>query len=257
MKSFINNSIKSVTYKTVTLLPLILLAAVAVTTQAQDESLRSKLVQAIEVASQNQLQILEIRPTVLTNIFEVELNTGEMLYSDISGDYLFAGDMYQTTDSGLMNLSAGIRQVRTLEKIAAIPEDQMIIFTPEVDIKASLTVFTDVDCTYCRALHRDIDAMLERGIEVRYMAYPRGGENADSYQKMISVWCSEDRHKSLTQAKNGQNLPEAECETPVLAHYALGNELGITGTPALIFPDGRLIPGYVEVDQLAAMLQIP
>ncbi len=257
MKSFIKNSIKSVTYKTVTLLPLILLAAVAVTTQAQDESLRSKLVQAIEVASQNQLQILEIRPTVLTNIFEVELNTGEMLYSDISGDYLFAGDMYQTTDSGLMNLSAGIRQVRTLEKIAAIPEDQMIIFTPEVDIKASLTVFTDVDCTYCRALHRDIDAMLERGIEVRYMAYPRGGENADSYQKMISVWCSEDRHKSLTQAKNGQNLPEAECETPVLAHYALGNELGITGTPALIFPDGRLIPGYVEVDQLAAMLQIP
>ncbi len=257
MKSFIKNSIKSVTYKTVTLLPLILLAAVAVTTQAQDESLRSKLVQAIEVASQNQLQILEIRPTVLTNIFEVELNTGEMLYSDISGDYLFAGDMYQTTDSGLMNLSAGIRQVRTLEKIAAIPEDQMIIFTPEVDIKASLTVFTDVDCTYCRALHRDMDAMLERGIEVRYMAYPRGGENADSYQKMISVWCSEDRHKSLTQAKNGQNLPEAECETPVLAHYALGNELGITGTPALIFPDGRLIPGYVEVDQLAAMLQIP
>jgi thiol:disulfide interchange protein DsbC len=257
MKSFIKNSIKSVTYKTVTLLSLILLAAVAVTTQAQDESLRSKLVQAIEVASQNQLQILEIRPTVLTNIFEVELNTGEMLYSDISGDYLFAGDMYQTTDSGLMNLSAGIRQVRTLEKIAAIPEDQMIIFTPEVDIKASLTVFTDVDCTYCRALHRDMDAMLERGIEVRYMAYPRGGENADSYQKMISVWCSEDRHKSLTQAKNGQNLPEAECETPVLAHYALGNELGITGTPALIFPDGRLIPGYVEVDQLAAMLQIP
>ena len=257
MKSFIKNSIKSVTYKTVTLLPLILLAAVAVTTQAQDESLRSKLVQAIEVASQNQLQILEIRPTVLTNIFEVELNTGEMLYSDISGDYLFAGDMYQTTDSGLMNLSAGIRQVRTLEKIAAIPEDQMIIFTPEVDIKASLTVFTDVDCTYCRALHRDMDAMLERGIEVRYMAYPRGGENADSYQKMISVWCSEDRHKSLTQAKNGQNLPEAECETPVLAHHALGNALGITGTPALIFPDGRLIPGYVEVDQLAAMLQIP
>ncbi len=257
MKSFIKNSIKSVTYKPVTLLSLILLAAVAVTTQAQDESLRSKLVQAIEVASQNQLQILEIRPTVLTNIFEVELNTGEMLYSDISGDYLFAGDMYQTTDSGLMNLSAGIRQVRTLEKIAAIPEDQMIIFTPEVDIKASLTVFTDVDCTYCRALHRDMDAMLERGIEVRYMAYPRGGENADSYQKMISVWCSEDRHKSLTQAKNGQNLPEAECETPVLAHYALGNELGITGTPALIFPDGRLIPGYVEVDQLAAMLQIP
>ncbi|HAJ75755.1 MAG TPA: protein-disulfide isomerase [Gammaproteobacteria bacterium] len=256
MRSLIKNSIKSVAYKTVSLLSLLLLAAVAVTTQAQDESLRAKLVQAIEVASQNQLQVLDIRPTALTTIFEIELNTGEMLYSDVSGDYLFAGDMYQTTNSGLMNLSAGTRQVRTLEKIAAIPEDQMIIFTPETDIKASLTVFTDVDCTYCRALHREMDTMLEKGIQVRYLAYPRGGENADSYQKMISVWCSEDRHKSITQAKNGQNLPEMECETPILTHYALGNELGITGTPALIFPDGRLIPGFVEADQLATMLQI-
>ena len=241
------------------LLGLLVLASIFTTSHAQDsgepQSLRAKLTQAIEVASQNQLQIIGVVATPLSNIYEVELNTGEILYSDISGDYLFAGDMYQTSVAGLMNLSAGKRDLRNLDKIAAVPEDQMIIYTPDV-VKASITVFTDVDCTYCRALHKDLDTLLEMGIQVRYMAYPRGGENADSYEKMISVWCSEDRHKSLTQAKNGQNLPERDCDTPVLAHYELGNELGISGTPALFFPDGKLIPGYMEPERLAAMLKI-
>ena len=220
------------------------------------QSLREKLVQAIEVASQNQLQIVSLKATPLVSIYEVELSSGEILYSDISGDYLFAGDMYQTTGSGLLNLSAGTRQIRTQEKIASIPEEEMIIFTPETEVKATLTVFTDVDCTYCRALHRDIDTIMEKGIQVRYLAYPRGGENAESYDKMLSVWCSDDRHKTLTQAKNGQNLPRRNCESPVLTHYLLGNELGISGTPALVFPDGRVIPGYVEVDRLVTMLQV-
>ena len=212
-----------------------LLLAVMPVSMAQNldgtQSLREKLVQAIEVASQNQLQIVSLKATPLVSIYEVELSSGEILYSDISGDYLFAGDMYQTTGSGLLNLSAGTRQIRTQEKIASIPEEEMIIFTPETDVKATLTVFTDVDCTYCRALHRDIDMIMEKGIQVRYLAYPRGGENAESYDKMLSVWCSDDRHKTLTQAKNGQNLPRRNCESPVLTHYLLGNELGISGTP--------------------------
>ena len=220
------------------------------------QELIAKLKQSLEVSSQGQLQILAIKDTPLEGIFEIELNTGELLYSDEAGSYLFAGDMYQTTMSGLVNLSSETRQTRTQEKIANIAEEEMIIYTPKVDVKATLTVFTDVDCTYCRALHKDVEELLEQGIEIRYLAYPRGGEAADSYEKMISVWCSGDRHKSLTQAKNGQNLPERECETPILDHYQLGNEIGISGTPALIFPDGRLIPGYMDVDRLVALLNI-
>lgn len=218
--------------------------------------LRNKLVLSLEVASENQLQIVNIKATPLAGIFEVELNTGELLYSDGSGDYLFAGDMYRTTPDGLMNLSSSTRQVRTSEKIAAIPRDEMIVFAPEREVRAAITVFTDVDCTYCRALHRDMETLLDLGIEVRYLAYPRGGAQAASYEKMISVWCADDRQKSLSQAKNGQNLPERDCETPVLAHYQLGNELGISGTPAIIFPDGRLIPGYLNAETLASMLEL-
>lgn len=246
--------------RVIALLGLAALALVVNTSQAQDadapEALRTKLSQAIEVASQNQLQITAIKQTPLSNIYQVELSTGEILYSDVSGDYLFAGDMYQTSTTGLVNLSSDTRQARNLDKLAAVPEEEMIVFTPEQETKASITVFTDVDCTYCRALHRDLDDLLSLGIQVRYMAYPRGGENADSFDKMISVWCSNDRHKTLTQAKNGQNLPARECDNPVLEHYALGNEFGISGTPALVFPDGRVIPGYLEPARLSAMLNI-
>ena len=237
-----------------------LLAVVTTSATAQTpggpQSLRDKLVEAIEVASQNQLEIVNIKPTPLASIYEVELNTGEILYSDSSGDYLFTGDMYQTTSAGLLNLSAGTRQLRNVEKIAAVPEQEMIIFTPDAEVKSTITVFTDVDCTYCRALHRDMESLLAKGIRIRYLAYPRGGEAAESFSKMISVWCSDDRHKSLTQAKNGQNLPLRDCETPVLEHYALGNDLGISGTPALVFPDGRLIPGYMDVERLTTLLQV-
>ena len=239
---------------------LLVLAPLAFAAKAQDfagpQTLQDKLIQAIEVASQGQLEILGIKETPLGNIYEVELNTGELLYSDASGDYLFAGDMYQTSGAGLMNLSSGTRQIRTLERVAKIPEEEMIVYSPETEVLATLTVFIDVDCTYCRALHRDMGDLLARGIQIRYLAYPRGGEAAGSYDKMISVWCSDDRHKSLTQAKNGQNLPERECETPILTHFDLGNQIGISGTPALIFPDGRVIPGYMDVERLVAMLEI-
>ncbi len=234
---------------------LVLVASTFTALAQQPQSLREKLAVAIEVPSQNQLEIVSLNATALPNIYEVELNTGEVLYSDISGDYLFAGDMYQTTAEGLLNLSANKRQERNSDKIAQIPEEEMIIFTPEV-VKATITVFTDVDCTYCRALHRDLEKLMAAGIEVRYMAYPRGGENAESYTKMISVWCSDDRAKALTQAKNGQDLPERNCDSPILAHYKLGNELGISGTPALVFPDGRVIPGYLETERLVEMLNI-
>ena len=236
-------------------LALMLVVVSASHAQNRDQSLRGKLEQAIEVASQGQLKIVSLKPTPLATIYEVELNTGEVLYSDISGDYLFAGDMYRAGDAGLVNISTRAKQERSLTKIAAIPVDEMIIFTPDV-VKASITVFTDVDCTYCRKLHSELDDLMEKGIEVRYLAYPRGGVEAASYDKMISVWCSDDRKKSLTQAKNGQNLPADDCDSPVMAHHALGNELGISGTPALIFPDGTVIPGYMDADRLATMLKI-
>lgn len=215
--------------------------------------LRTKLTQTLGAATESDVQVVRISETPVAGLVEVELSTGETLFSDREGGYLVTGDLFKASPDGLENLSAATRQGKVAEWIAAVPESEMIIFTPE-EKKASITVFTDVDCTYCRKLHGELDAIMALGIQVRYVAYPRGGEGSTAYPKMISVWCSDDRNKSLTQAKNGQNLPARDCQTPVLEHYNLGNKIGISGTPALVLEDGTVIPGYLDSQQLAEVV---
>ncbi|MDP1930248.1 MAG: DsbC family protein [Gammaproteobacteria bacterium] len=217
------------------------------------DALRAKLTTTLSIATNNAVQIISISETPFSGLVEVELSSGETLFSDRNGEYLVTGDLFSTSATGLVNLSAASRQLKIVGWIAAVPEDQMIIFSPE-ETKATITVFTDVDCTYCRKLHGDLEAIMALGIRVRYLAYPRGGEASTAYPKMISVWCSEDRSRSLTQAKNGQNLPTRDCENHILEHYNLGNKIGISGTPALVLANGAVIPGYLDSQQLAGIV---
>ncbi len=217
------------------------------------DALRGKLTTSLTIATNNPVEIASIRETPFSGLVEVELSTGETLFSDRNGEYVVTGDLFSASETGLVNLSAAARQLKIVDWIAAVPEEQMIIFNP-TETKATITVFTDVDCAYCRKLHGDLEAILALGIRVRYVAYPRGGEVSTAYPKMISVWCSEDRNRSLTQAKNGQNLPARDCENHVLEHYNLGNKIGISGTPALVLANGTVIPGYMDSQQLAGVV---
>jgi thiol:disulfide interchange protein DsbC len=221
-----------------------------------DAALSEKLSRTMAAASQNQLHVVAIRETAMPGLLEVELNTGELLFSDRTGDFLVTGDLFRTSDRGLINLSAEARKLKVVEMIAAVPEEEMIIYRPD-EVKASITVFTDADCTFCRKLHGDLEQILDAGIEVRYLAFPRGGPASTVYPKMISIWCSEDRNKVMTQAKNGQNIPERECDNPVLEHFELGNRVGISGTPAVVLEDGSVVPGYLDVERLRALVLAP
>ncbi|MBU2098180.1 MAG: DsbC family protein [Gammaproteobacteria bacterium] len=218
-----------------------------------EQGLRDAINNSLGAVTQGQLRVEQVRETPMPGLYELIMSSGEILLSDRTGQFLISGELYQTQAQGLVNLTAQTRQVQVKDLIAGMPEEQMIIFSPENPV-ATITVFTDVDCTYCRRLHHDIEAINERGIAVRYMAYPRGGLDSTALPKMISVWCAPDRQRALTQAKNGQNLPERDCQNPVLNHHALGNRIGITGTPAIILPNGQLVPGYVEVDRLSALV---
>ena len=220
---------------------------------AWEQTLRNAINTSLGAVTQGQLSVDQVNETLMPGLYEVVMSSGEILLSDQTGQFLIAGELYMTRPEGLVNLTAQTKQLQTLALINAIPEEQMIVFAPE-NPKATITVFTDVDCTYCRRLHHDMEAINERGIAVRYVAYPRGGVQSSALPKMISVWCASDRQRALTQAKNGQNLPERDCQNPVLSHHALGNRIGITGTPAIILPDGQLIPGYMEIDRLSAVV---
>ncbi len=130
----------------------------------------------------------------------------------------------------------------------------MIIFEPEVT-RHTVTVFTDLDCAYCRKLHRQIADYNADGIRVRYMFFPRNGPNTSSWTKAEKVWCSDDRHAAFTRAKQGESIEAKDCgPTPVMRHYRLGQSFGIRGTPAIVTDTGRMIPGYVPPDELAKLL---
>lgn len=219
-----------------------------------ESSLREAINESLGAASQGQLRVEQVNETPMPNVIEVILSSGEILFSDRSGEFLIAGEMYRTQPEGLVNLTAETRKGQVADLLAGVPEDQMVIFPADGDSKATISVFTDVDCTYCRRLHHDVEAINANGITVRYLAYPRGGVESTAYPKMVSVWCSSDRHRSITQAKNGQNLPERDCQNPVLNHHSLGNRIGITGTPAIVLPDGTLIPGYMDVERLTSVV---
>lgn len=215
--------------------------------------LREALNHSLGVATQGQLMVATVRETPVDGLVEVTLSSGEVLFSDSTGRYLFTGDLLRTSEQGFVNVSADNRRQQNAELVASLPSEQVITFAP-AEVRATVTVFTDVDCTYCRRLHHDVDEINAHGIAVRYVAYPRGGPQSAAWDKMISVWCSDDRQQAITQAKNGQNLPTRECTHPVMEHYELGNRVGVTGTPAIVLENGTVVPGYMDVDRLVTLV---
>jgi thiol:disulfide interchange protein DsbC len=169
------------------------------------------------------------------------------------GKYAISGDLYDL--AGNTNLTENHRRETRAKLIAAIPESQMVIFGPR-DPRYTVTVFTDVDCGYCRRLHSQIAEYNRLGIRVRYLFYPRTGPNTESWTKAEEVWCSSNRNDALTQAKRGLPLQAKPCaDNPVARHYALGRDFDLQGTPAIVLPSGELVAGYVPPAVLAQRLQ--
>ncbi|MCZ6618636.1 MAG: DsbC family protein [Gammaproteobacteria bacterium] len=200
--------------------------------------------------------IKSVEPTPIPGIYALELEAGDILYGTEDGRYLFNGDLYELGDTQIVNLAETGRQKKRQTIMADIPRTEMVIFSPEGDAKAAITVFTDVDCTYCRKLHLEVPQLNELGVEVRYLAYPRAGIGSPSYDKIVSAWCSDDPNGAITALKAGRSIPDATCTNPVAAQFELGARVGVTGTPAIILEDGRLLPGYLPAKELVDRIGI-
>ena len=175
-------------------------------------------------------------------------------YVSEDGRYLLQGDMIDLDNQ--VNLSELARNEGRRDVMASVTDDQAIMFSP-ADVKYSVTVFTDVDCTYCRKLHSQIDEYLAEGIEVRYMLYPRGGPASGAWKTSEEVWCARDRNKALTAAKQDRDFETNKCDASTITrHYMLGKDIGLTGTPAIVFEDGTLLSGYLPPAALASRLQL-
>lgn len=174
-----------------------------------------------------------------------------VFYISADARFLMSGSIYDLqTKTNLTEEKLSDARVASLDEMG---ETSMIVFAPE-KVKHTISVFTDIDCGYCRKLHSEMAKYNELGIKIRYLAYPRAGIGSESYNKAVSVWCAEDRNQAMTNAKKGGKVPDKKCTNPVAAHYQLGQELGINGTPALMLENGQIYPGYVPADKLITVL---
>lgn len=235
------------------LLLQLLLAVTPVFAQEEGDAGEIEAIRALLGTTQPGMVIGDIKLSPI-GLYEVSIQNGQAIYVSRDARFLIPGDLYEAQGEGLVNLGENRRNVLRRERIAALDEADMIVFEPEGGRKATLTVFTDVDCPYCRKLHAEIETLNGYGIAVRYLAFPRTGLNTETHVKMISTWCAEDPKAMLTSATRGGEVPAAECDNPIASQYQLGREVGVTGTPALVLEDGTIMPGYVPAETLAKYL---
>ena len=173
-------------------------------------------------------------------------------YISDDGRYLLQGDLIDLDLQ--VNLSEQSRTDARRELVSALADEESILFSP-AEAQHSVTVFTDIDCTYCRKLHSEIDQYLEQGIAVRYVLYPRNGRSSRAWSTSEDVWCSADRGGALTAAKLDRKFQTTACDASMIArHYKLGQDVGLNGTPAIVFDDGTMIAGYMPAAQLKVRL---
>lgn len=215
------------------------------TASAAPGSLKDKLEAAVGQAPE------DIRPAKAPGLMEAKWGSN-FAYITEDGRYAIFGDMLDLETKE--EVTEGNRRGARIEALADLGADNTIEFAPKSP-KYTVTVFTDIDCGYCRMLHRQMDQYNEKGIAIRYVFFPRSGPGTDSFRKAEAVWCSADRKLALTQAKaSGDIQGSTDCPNPIRRDWDLGIKLGVRGTPMLVLPNGESVPGYVPADQLVARL---
>lgn len=229
-----------------------LTALIASPGHADDRGLRERLEEHIPGLSVDALE-----ESAIPGLYEFVIGS-RVFYLSADGRYLIQGELVDL-DAG-RNLTEMRRARLRATMLEGVPEADMVIFEPDAESRYTITVFTDIDCGYCRKLHAEIEALQGSGVRVRYLLYPRSGLDTESAKKAEAVWCSEDRNDALTRAKAGRRVAAKPCgETPVGSNLELARRIGVTGTPAIFTGNGDMIRGYLphgrlleELDRLQA-----
>ena len=213
---------------------------------ANDAKIRAAILEIVPKA-----KVDSVADAAVPGFYEVVLG-GEIVYVSADAKYLFTGSVW---DLGAKKDLTDMRKA-SLRKVALdkVPDAKRISYDAK-NPKHTVTVYTDIDCGYCRRLHQQMAQYNDAGISVDYLFFPRSGPNTESFQKAVNVWCAADRNDALTKAKNGEPVPAKECANPIAEQYELGMRIGVTGTPMIVAEDGTQVGGYLDPTQLVARLE--
>jgi len=230
----------------------VLLLSYAMPTIAEDKTFadRDKITRALQTILPGET-ITGIKPTPIANLYEVAFGP-EIIYMSGDGRYVFRGDLMDMKER--LNISEHVRSDARKKILQNLTPKDYIEFAPDRP-KHFIYVFTDVECSYCRRLHRDVPVLNAHGIGVRYLAYPRNGIGSRAAETMQAVWCADNRKQALTDAKNGVQFTSKKCKNPVADEYLLGQKFGVRGTPGIYTENGEELPGYVPPEDLIKIVE--
>lgn len=199
------------------------------------------------------VSVKEITYSKERDIFIVDIGDIQPIYVLPNTEYIILGDIFSLKGERPESETEKDKGRFRLKILSEIDQDSFIRFKSNNE-KSVLTVFTDVECTYCRKFHSEINEYLENGISINYLAFPRTGIDSSSYEKMVAAWCSSEKKESITNLKNDIDIGMYECENPVESHFEIGRRIGVTGTPAIITQSGLLLPGYIPANELIGII---
>ncbi len=199
------------------------------------------------------LTVDDVKASPVKGIYQVSAGPS-ILYVTSDAHYAFSGDLVDL-QNGQTNVTEEIRKQARLKGLKELGQENMIIFSPK-NPKYTVTVFTDVDCGYCRKMQSEMSKINDLGIAVRYLAFPRTGPSTPTFEKMVSVWCAKNKNEALNAAKSDKPVENHTCSNnSVIKDFKFGMEMGVSGTPTLIFEDGTMIPGYLPPDKLLEVVK--
>lgn len=196
-------------------------------------------------------KILDVKPTEMPNMYWVSMEGMSSVYATADGKYLIQGDVIRLGDKKLSSIGDKIQATENKKHFASLKVEDLLVYPAQGKAKHVVYVFTDASCPYCHKLHEHMSEITAKGIEVRYIAWPRGEQFIPA---MESVWCSANRQTAFDQAIAGVALPPATCKNPVRDQYALGLKMGVNGTPAIYSSEGEYLGGYMTADEIESRL---
>jgi len=231
---------------------LIILILIFVPDAKPDELLISSKINAVLPEG---MSVQNVKESQIENLYIVDIGDLQPIYTSKNGEFFFYGELYAVNGNMLQNTTKdeiNLKRKSILDE--ALSEGDFITFKSDNE-KHRVIIFTDVDCGYCRKFHNEINDFNDLGITVNYVAFPRSGLASDSYNKIVTAWCSTDAKDTLTKMKQGIDVQLSMCQDhPVEKHFLLGQKIGITGTPAIIKSNGELLPGYLPPEELITRL---
>lgn len=216
-----------------------------------DNNLKKDLASAISQFLPD-VEIDSVQETPIKGLYQVIIGS-DVIYMTADGSYVVKGEILDIKKR--KNLTEDVRASSRIKLLDGLNNKEYIEFAGK-EANNFIYVFTDVDCGYCRKLHRDVPELNARGISVRYLAYPRAGVDSAVGKEMSNVWCADNRQNALTAAKNREAVEAKSCNDPVAEQYVLGQKLGVRGTPSIYLANGRNLPGYLPPDEIEQQLRL-